>query len=271
MGRGITSHRIRRIEEDLSDINGDGTDGSSTLDHGLLLGLTDDDHSQYAEIAAAETITADWTHTGRLTINRVEGAGTLWTQITGVGASSRGRAFALTSYTTGNMADGFGPGLVFSGTDATDSGIFGYFWCVRNGGDDDGRFIFSPATGFATTKDVLEIFEAGCSIDGDLDVTGNVTYFGIVPTTIDTTDSPYAASSGEVILVDTTTGNVLVNLPNAAASGFVPLTIKKLVSANTVVIGVYGSQTLDGDLTKNITTQYDALKVAHDGSNWFII
>lgn len=46
------------------------------LDHGLALtGLTDDDHTQYAQIAAAESITAVWTlgAGGKLTANGVTG------------------------------------------------------------------------------------------------------------------------------------------------------------------------------------------------------
>lgn len=38
-------------------------------DHGLLLGLTDDDHPQYAAIAQDETITGDWTVTGELDVS----------------------------------------------------------------------------------------------------------------------------------------------------------------------------------------------------------
>lgn len=89
------------------------------------------------------------------------------------------------------------------------------------------------------------------------------------------TSSPYTATENEtVIYVDTTAGNITINLPSASTASIVEkfYIIKKITNdANKVIVDANGSQTIDGSLTKDIEFYNDCLQVHSDGSNWKII
>jgi hypothetical protein len=86
-------------------------------------------------------------------------------------------------------------------------------------------------------------------------------------------DSPYTAlSSDRTIICDCTSGNITVNLPAAADVSKIIYEIKKIdSSANTVTIDGDGSETIDDSTTKVISSQYDAITVQSDGSEWWIL
>lgn len=76
-----------------------------------------------------------------------------------------------------------------------------------------------------------------------------------------------------VYLCDATDGNIIINLPACADVEFIPpIHIKKIdASANTVTINPDGTETIDGELTMIINTQWDSVMLVNDGDNWFII
>jgi len=82
----------------------------------------------------------------------------------------------------------------------------------------------------------------------------------------------HSAKTGwEVILCDCTSNNITINLPTAVGNQ-ARLTIKKIDSSgNTVTIDGSGSQTIDGGETATITSQYSAVTVVSDNSNWHIV
>jgi hypothetical protein len=85
-------------------------------------------------------------------------------------------------------------------------------------------------------------------------------------------DSPVTAYAAQVILCDATGGAIVVNLPAAAVSTGVAITVKKVdVSANTVTVDGNGTETIDGLTTKVLLTQYASTSVVCDGVGWHII
>jgi hypothetical protein len=71
---------------------------------------------------------------------------------------------------------------------------------------------------------------------------------------------------------DATSGNVTVNLPDATTCLGRVYVVKKVdASANTITLDGNGSQTIDGALTKVLTTQYEYTKVQSNGTNWYIV
>jgi len=67
-------------------------------------------------------------------------------------------------------------------------------------------------------------------------------------------------------------GQVYVSLPAAVNVSGKVYCIKKVDSTiNAVTIDADGSETIDGDLTIDITGQYDALTVVSNGTSWLII
>jgi hypothetical protein len=91
--------------------------------------------------------------------------------------------------------------------------------------------------------------------------------------TITNTDSPYTASvDDEIIIADTSSGNITINLPAIAGlADSKKYTVIKSDSANTVTVDGDSGETIDGLLTKPITAQYDTLEIVPDGTEWFSI
>ena len=76
----------------------------------------------------------------------------------------------------------------------------------------------------------------------------------------------------KLIKVDATSGAVTIALLAAATAGDgFQFAIKKVDSSvNTVTIDGNSTETIDGSLTKSLTSQYDVVILTSDGSNWYI-
>jgi len=74
------------------------------------------------------------------------------------------------------------------------------------------------------------------------------------------------------ILMDATAAAATVNLYTAVGNPGRRITIKKIdSSANTVTIDGTTTETIDGVLTKVLTTQYEVVTIESDNVNWFIV
>ena len=86
------------------------------------------------------------------------------------------------------------------------------------------------------------------------------------------TDSPYTVNKNDaVILADTTSGSITINLLAAEQMKEKRLIVKKTAAANTVTIDPNGAETIDGSATYAWTTQYVSRDIVSNGSNWFIV
>ena len=75
-----------------------------------------------------------------------------------------------------------------------------------------------------------------------------------------------------LVLADATSGAITLTLPAVASANGAYIIVKKVdVSANAVTIDGNGAETIDGATTKALTAQYDAVTVACDGSQWWIV
>ena len=85
-----------------------------------------------------------------------------------------------------------------------------------------------------------------------------------------TAASDTLGTSDHTVLCDCTLNSITINLP-AAIDGQ-QYVIKKVDSSiNTVTIDGDSSETIDGALTKTLTTQYECVTIVSDGANWFIV
>ena len=84
--------------------------------------------------------------------------------------------------------------------------------------------------------------------------------------------SSYTVSYNDAFIpVDATAGNVTITLLPAREMEQKRLTIKKTdASANTVTIDASGTETIDGALTRVITTQYVSIEIMSYNGNWLI-
>lgn len=93
-------------------------------------------------------------------------------------------------------------------------------------------------------------------------------------TTIDDTDSPYTSNGNEVIFVDTTEGEVTIELASDdvddsdSARSIVAIDVGGEAGANPITIETEGSETIDGEDRIRIRTDYGGTQFIEDGSNW---
>lgn len=89
---------------------------------------------------------------------------------------------------------------------------------------------------------------------------------------IDDTDSPYTVVAGDQLLeVDTTSGNVTINLPAIASSLGRQLTVNKRIAANTITVDGNASETINGATTDTLTSQYENKNYCGLSTEWGIV
>jgi hypothetical protein len=74
----------------------------------------------------------------------------------------------------------------------------------------------------------------------------------------------------ELIIGNTTDGNVTVNLPNATQSKGKKYYFKKIANPHTLTISGNGYN-IDGSATKVLNTNYETCTVISDGTQWWLI
>jgi len=77
-----------------------------------------------------------------------------------------------------------------------------------------------------------------------------------------------ANDSDQIILVDTSSGSVTLNLLPAASVEGQTLTIKKTTSANSLIIDADGAETIEDYSTFTLTHQNDTITIVSDGAKW---
>lgn len=88
--------------------------------------------------------------------------------------------------------------------------------------------------------------------------------------TVTSITADHTAETAEVVLADASGGAVTVTLPGPAAADLV--TVKKTdSSANGVTIATPNSETIDGDASRTLTSQYVAREITSDGTDYYII
>jgi hypothetical protein len=132
------------------------------------------------------------------------------------------------------------------------------------------RSIMSAITQFQTIS--INIDQVGLTSPGGSDLR-IILYFisseeaGEVSTVtlIDNTDSPYnVIATDRFISVDSSSGDVIINLLSPASSTGIPLDIKKSDSSTTYTITVSGN--IDGDISVVLDSPWQALSVISNGT-----
>jgi hypothetical protein len=115
-----------------------------------------------------------------------------------------------------------------------------------------------PGSGIALTQQANDIIIAASGSPAMTVVTETATYT--------------ALSSDNVILVNATSGAVIINLPAASTLPGHLYEIKKIDgSANNVTITPNGADKIDNASTVVISTQYANYSITSDGTNWWIL
>lgn len=131
---------------------------------------------------------------------------------------------------------------------------------------DSGIYLQSNADG------KLTIAADGTGTD-DITLSGTVTISGGLAIAHTSTSSNYTASVDDCIIgVDTSGGAVTVTLPSAGAVAgkvFVIHDEGGSAGTNNITVATEGSETIDGNSTATINSNYGSLRVYSDGTNYF--
>lgn len=86
-------------------------------------------------------------------------------------------------------------------------------------------------------------------------------------------DSPYSvATTDDIVSADATSGAIVLNLPASSGLSGRIIYFKRLdATANSISIVPNGAETIDGDASLLLVSQYDAFCLYSNGSNWFVI
>lgn len=80
------------------------------------------------------------------------------------------------------------------------------------------------------------------------------------------------SSSTQFVLADASAADMIITLPAAADNTRTVYTIKKMdSSSNKVTIDANGTETIDGEETIVLKSQYSYVTIVCDGTEWFII
>lgn len=112
----------------------------------------------------------------------------------------------------------------------------------------------------------------GRSIISQASIAAVQSLLGINVSSVVTKTSGYVATiADDVILVDATTGSIIIDLYAAATGTGRSLVVKKIdASANTVTIRGHLAETIDGSNTKVINSQWTAVDMVCDGTAFYI-
>lgn len=106
------------------------------------------------------------------------------------------------------------------------------------------------------------------TVVGGLPTWANSSGTGMTPITITPASSPYSALNGQLLLVDTTTGAVTVNLPPSGGDNVVTIVdAAGNTSTNAITINRSGSDTILGDTALTVTSDYANVTLAIDSAS----
>jgi hypothetical protein len=95
---------------------------------------------------------------------------------------------------------------------------------------------------------------------------------GLVANVVSKTGAYTATASDHVILCDASGGAFTITLPAASGVTGLILHVKKTDSSGSAVtIDGNSAETIDGDLTIDLSLQYESVTIVSDGTSWHII
>jgi hypothetical protein len=86
-----------------------------------------------------------------------------------------------------------------------------------------------------------------------------------------TTTSTAFTFSDDVIVADTTAGDITLTLPVASTNQGRRFTAKKLVAGNDVIVAADGSELIDGAADVTLTTVASSVTVQSVGDGWIVV
>lgn len=111
---------------------------------------------------------------------------------------------------------------------------------------------------------------SGSNLDADTVDGAELSDLSTAFTQVQSETGSYTASDGDIVLADASSDTIIITLPSPSSGDIV--SIKKTdSSSNTVIIETPGSETIDGQASLSLGSQYSARTIASDGTDYYII
>jgi hypothetical protein len=95
---------------------------------------------------------------------------------------------------------------------------------------------------------------------------------GLLLATVAKSSAYTVAASDVLVIADASGGAFTITLPTAVGIDGKVYRVKKIdSSSNTVTVDADGSETIDGGTTATIATQYEAITIVSDGTEWWVL
>jgi hypothetical protein len=129
-----------------------------------------------------------------------------------------------------------------------------------------------PIRGIGPVHKILQNNEIRAAFEPDgQDIIQRLDPLSFAITTVTSSSYDAGTESETVILADASSNPITVNLPPALDNLERVFYVKKIDNVNNVTIDGDGSETIDGQPTAILSTQYQCLTLISNGSQWFII
>lgn len=133
----------------------------------------------------------------------------------------------------------------------------------------DGAVSITDTTESTSTTTGALVISGGVGIAKQLSVGQSIRTSAVetVTASSDTLDD-----TNHVVLCDCTSNAITINLPTAVGNTGLTYKVKKIDStANAVTVDGATTETIDGSTTAVLSSQYDAIQIVSNGTNWFIV
>ena len=257
----------------LSVANG-GTGATTLTDGGILLGSGTSAITAMSVLADGSIIVGDGATDPVELAAFTSSTGTLKHEKGGVEAD-------ISAIADGGIVVGTGAGTMAIRASALTGGASGYIKHELGGIEADISAVAIGDIVVGTGTGSMALVTSTGHSDGDVltrQADGSVDYESLPAASTDFTvaskatgDSPYSASWGELVLCNTSGGNLEIDLPAAGSNGGKTIHIKHVTAGNTLTIDGNSSETIDGSATVTDTTAGNSYLVASDGTNVVII
>jgi hypothetical protein len=121
--------------------------------------------------------------------------------------------------------------------------------------------------------DIKTVDGTGSGLDADLLDGIHASGFVTTPIVVLASAATYnaAATSGTtIILCNTTSNSITVNLPTAVGNTAI-YEIKKIAAANSMILDPASTETIDGSATITVVVENESLTLVSDNTNWKVI